>query len=161
MCGGRKIVNSNEIGELTSPNFPHYSVVNPDCHWILIASQPEEHITLTFTRIDIHESDSCEHNYVEVRDGDSGGGSDLTVSPLIGRYCGNRIPAPVTSQGNALYITNSMGVFRATYATSTSYCGGDFTSDEGYFMSPVSLRKLNLLNSENFLNFIANSQFLQ
>jgi cubilin len=137
MCGGRKIVNSNEIGELTSPNYPHHSVTNPDCHWILMAAQPEEHITLTFTRLDIYESETCEHNFVEVRDGDSGGGLDLAASPLIGRYCGNRIPAPITSQGNALYITNAMGVFRATYATSTSYCGGEFTSESGYFMSPV------------------------
>ncbi|CAG2107294.1 unnamed protein product, partial [Medioppia subpectinata] len=134
-CGGRKVLNSNEMGELTSPNYPLHSVVNIACHWILIASKPEEHITLTFTRIDIRESQNC-NDYVEVRDGDSGAGMDLAASPLIGKYCGDRIPAPITSQGNALYITNSFGIFRATYATSTSFCGGDITSQEGIFQSP-------------------------
>ena len=133
-------MNDNEVGELTSPNFPHHSIVNPNCHWTIIASKPEEHITLTFTRIDITESQDCQHHYVEVRDGDSGGGTDLAASPLIGKYCGDRIPAPITSQGNALYITNSFGLFRATYSTSTSFCGGDITSQEGIFQSPVSNR---------------------
>lgn len=139
MCGGRKTLASNEMGEITSPNYPAHSVQNPNCHWILIASQPQEHITMTFTHIDTSEvSQDCTNHYVEVRDGDSGGGSDLTTSPLIGRYCGDRMPAPITSQGNALYITSSFGIFRATYATSTSFCGGEFTAVEGHFMSPVS-----------------------
>ena len=138
MCGGRKVLKTNEMGELTSPNYPVHSVLNPNCHWILMASQPEEHITLTFTHIDIHETDDCEHHFVEVLDGDSGGGTDLTASPRIGKYCGDRIPPPITSQGNALYITNNFGIFRATYATSTSFCGGEMLAQEGFFMSPVS-----------------------
>ena len=138
MCGGRKVLGTNQIGELTSPNYPVHSILNPNCHWILIASKPEEHITLIFTHIDIHETDQCTDHYVEVRDGDSGVGTDLAASPLIGRYCGDRMPAPITSQGNSLYITNTFGIFRATFATSTSFCGGEFTSQEGYFMSPVS-----------------------
>ena len=140
MCGGRKLLGTNEIGELTSPNYPVNSILNPNCHWILIASEPTEQITLTFTHIDIHAADDCTEHYVEVRDGDSGVGTDLSASPLIGRYCGDRIPAPITSQGNSLYITNSFGTFRATYTTSTSFCGGELTAQEGYFMTPVSLR---------------------
>ncbi|XP_054159895.1 LOW QUALITY PROTEIN: cubilin-like [Oppia nitens] len=140
LCGGRKVLGSNEVGELTSPNFPHHSVYKPDCHWILVASQPEEHITLTFTRIDISGTD-CEQNYVEVRDGDNGGtdgGSNPTASsPLIGKYCGDKVPPPITSLGNSLYIVNTFGLFRATYTTSTSYCGGTFTSHEGVFQSPA------------------------
>ena len=139
MCGGRKMLSTNEAGELTSPNYPVQSVNNPNCHWILMASNSEEHITLTFTHIDVHNSDNCQNQFVEVRDGDSGGGNDMTASPLIGRYCGDRVPAPITSQGNALYITSSFGIFRATYATSTSFCGGEFTAIEGHFNSPVSI----------------------
>ena len=150
MCGGRKVLGTNEMGELTSPNYPVHSIINLNCHWILIASEPEDHITLTFTHIDINAGNDCNEHFVEVRDGDSGGGTDLAASPLIGRYCGDRIPAPVTSQGNALYITNSMGIFRAIYATSTSFCGGEFTAQEGYFMSPVCLQRL----STNYYLFI-------
>lgn len=141
---------SDSTGELTSPNYPTLSVNNPNCHWILIASNPEEHITLTFTHIDIHNADNCEKSFVEVRDGDSGGDNDLTSSPLIGRYC-DRIPAPITSQGNALYITSSFGIFRATYATSNSFCGGDFTAVEGHFNSPVSVRTKPIDNKILFL----------
>lgn len=41
---------------------------------------------------------SCQYDYVEVRDGDS------LNSRIIGRYCGNELPAPIRSTGNSLHI---------------------------------------------------------
>ena len=60
-------------------------------------------------------SPNCTSDYVRVRDGDD---SD---APVVGTYCLNRVPAPITSQGSALYLhmegRSGLGVgFRATYS---------------------------------------------
>lgn len=44
------------------------------------------------------ETDECEHNYLEIRDGDD------KDAPLRGRYCHNRAPPPITSYGSALFV---------------------------------------------------------
>lgn len=134
ICGGRKVIGDNEIGELTSPNYPHESVQNGVCHWILSASSPDKHISFIFTHIESHMlEEQCSLVGIELRDGDT------NQSPLIGRYCGSRVPPPIVTEGSALFISKSeLIIFRATYSTSTSHCGGDFTGEQGYFMSPVS-----------------------
>ena len=133
ICGGRKVIGDNEIGELTSPNYPHESVQNGVCHWILTASSPDKHISFIFTHIESHILEQCSSAGIELRDGDT------NESPLIGRYCGSQVPPPIVTEGSALFINKSeLTIFRATYSTSTSHCGGDFIGEQGYFMSPVS-----------------------
>lgn len=42
--------------------------------------------------------DYCNYDYVQVRDGDS------PDSPLLGIYCGNKLPPTLISSGNTLLI---------------------------------------------------------
>ncbi|RWS11455.1 cubilin-like protein, partial [Dinothrombium tinctorium] len=132
ICGGIKTIESGETGALTSSNYPHTSVQKQFCNWTLQAKQPGERVTLTFTRIEGRRGASCVLDYVEVREGDSSDG------PVIGRFCANdRLPAPITSEGSALWVSlHSKAVFRAVYTTGVSSCGGQFDSEKGYFMSP-------------------------
>ena len=46
----------------------------------------------------IENHDNCVYDFLEVRDG-----SDES-SPLIGRYCGYKIPDDIESTGNKLYV---------------------------------------------------------
>lgn len=69
------------------------------CHWHVTSSKAESTVTLKFITFDFLKSDpSCLKDYVEIRNG-------LTKhAPLIGRYCGDKIPAPVQSSGNGLWV---------------------------------------------------------
>ena len=70
-----------------------------DCRWLVTPAKPESTVTLKFTTFDFLKSDpSCTKDFVEIRNG-------LTKhAPLIGRYCGHKIPAPVQSSGNGLWV---------------------------------------------------------
>lgn len=70
-----------------------------DCQWHVTSSKAESTVTLKFITFDFLKSDpSCLKDYVEIRNG-------LTKhAPLIGRYCGDKIPAPVQSSGNGLWV---------------------------------------------------------
>ncbi|RWS30688.1 cubilin-like protein [Leptotrombidium deliense] len=132
VCGGTKTVDKSYYSQyvISSSNYPHKSLTNQYCNWTLKAADPNDKIMLTFTRLQADESVNCT-NYVEVREGDTGEG------PLIGRYCGKRVPAQIASQGNAMHVyLHSNAIFRAVYTTSTSVCGGYFEADEGHFMTP-------------------------
>lgn len=65
-------------------------------------------------------SNNCSHDIVSVYGGDS------LQSPLIGTYCGTRIPASITSFGSVLTVnfvsdsTIEQSGFRAIYTKSTS-----------------------------------------
>ena len=70
-----------------------------DCQWHVTSSKEDGTVTLKFTAFDFSKSDpSCNKDYVEIRNG-------LTKhAPLIGRYCGDKMPAPVQSSGNGLWV---------------------------------------------------------
>jgi len=46
----------------------------------------------------VENHDNCVYDYVEIRDGIDAG------SPLLGKYCGYRIPDDVRSSTNQLYV---------------------------------------------------------
>jgi hypothetical protein len=79
-----------------------------------------DRITLTFTHMDLERYSSCIHDYVVVFDGDNANGT------VIGRYCGNRIPTSMTSQGSSMTVqfvsdpSVQLSGFRALYTTSIS-----------------------------------------
>lgn len=70
-----------------------------DCQWHVISSDDKGTVTLKFTTFHFSKSDpSCSKDYVEVRNG-------LTKhAPLIGKYCGGKLPSPVQSSGNGLWV---------------------------------------------------------
>ncbi|XP_050407117.2 cubilin, partial [Patella vulgata] len=134
-CGGRK--NSETDGAIMSTNYPQAYDRNSNCTWLIKADHNSDRITLTFTHMDVEQRGSgCNHDYLRVLDG-----NDVN-SPEIGTYCGTTVPAPITSQGSAMFVvfisdgySQSSG-FRATYTKSASSCGGVFTAQSGSFTSP-------------------------
>lgn len=104
------------------------------CEWRVTATHGER-IVLNVTQLDIYESDSCETDYLEVRDG------YWHKSPLLGRYCGTgHIPEMLLSTGYRMLIiyrtsSNQNGHvgFKAYYE---AVCGGDVVMEEGLLQSP-------------------------
>jgi len=147
-CGG---TFTTPTGEIKSPYFPNPYPNERECQYII--RQPVgSTITLTFLSFDIEASrnGNCSHDYLEIHNGESADG------PLIGRYCGSMVPAPVQSAGSSLWLkfatddsVQNHG-FRATYETSNldagggsvdgtgtaGRCGGSLTGQVGMFQSP-------------------------
>lgn len=67
--------------------------------WLPPPASPRQCIDLFFDeKYSIEPSWECKFDHIEVRDGPFG------FSPIIGRYCGQEIPAYVRSSGRYLYI---------------------------------------------------------
>ncbi|XP_008147050.2 cubilin [Eptesicus fuscus] len=134
VCGGYILTNSFDT--ISSPLFPANYPDNQNCSWIIQAQPPFNHITLSFTHFGLESSTTCTRDFLEILDGNYGD------APLRGRYCGTSLPHPITSFSNALtlkFISDSSlssDGFHATYAASSSACGGDFHMAEGTFDSP-------------------------
>uniref|UniRef100_A0A8B9GL35 Cubilin n=1 Tax=Amazona collaria TaxID=241587 RepID=A0A8B9GL35_9PSIT len=135
-CGS--FIETDSVGgAISSPLYPVKYPKNQNCSWIIQAQEPFNHVTLSFTDLDIGSNrQNCTMDFVEILDGNN------YEAPLQGRYCGSTIPHPVTSFSNALvvnFISNNDSaarVFHATYAASSSSCGGAFHMDRGSFNSP-------------------------
>ncbi|KAM5158320.1 cubilin [Mantella aurantiaca] len=135
---GSSIVTDSVGGVISSPLYPANYPNNQNCTWIIQASEPFNHVTLSFTDFETQGRNlNCTEDFVEILDGNNDG------SPSKGRYCGQLIPHPVTSFSNALvvkFVSNSYTTlrgFRATYSASTSACGGDLHMENGAFNSPA------------------------
>ncbi|XP_047205867.1 cubilin [Girardinichthys multiradiatus] len=127
-CGG---TFTESEGILISPNWPNNYAHNRQCIY-LITLPSREKVALNFTNMDLENHSGCSFDYVEVRDG------RMESDPLIGKYCGSSLPAPVLSSSNSLWIrfrsdsSVSRAGFRATYSVA---CGGTL-SGTGQFRSP-------------------------
>ncbi len=120
-CGSRLTVHYG--GAITTPNYPGMVDKNTNCSWVLVSPSPDDRISLTFTYMDLtmHLRDElCQHNYLEVLDGED------SEAPSLYKACGGgRMPPTLTSRGNAL-VLNFVGIgygehgFRAVYDVSSS-----------------------------------------
>ncbi|XP_072431088.1 cubilin [Chiloscyllium punctatum] len=127
-CGG---TYEDSKGILTSPNWPNPFPSNTQCVYII--QQPTgERIHLQFTHMELEFNNSCSSVYVEVHDG----GTEM--DPLISKFCGSTLPAPITTSGNKMWIkfkadvSTSKGGFLALYEVA---CGGTLNGD-GVIESP-------------------------
>ncbi|NXY67496.1 CUBN protein, partial [Glareola pratincola] len=135
-CGS--FIESDSVGAaISSPLYPAKYPNNQNCSWIIQAQEPFNHVTLSFTDFDVENNrQNCTTDFVEILDGNN------YEAPLRGRYCGTTLPHPITSFGNALvvnFISNNNITargFHATYAASSSSCGGTFHMERGAFNSP-------------------------
>ncbi|XP_030055456.1 cubilin isoform X1 [Microcaecilia unicolor] len=135
-CGS--LIMTDSIGAaLSSPLYPAIYLHNLNCSWIIRAQEPFNHVTLSFTNFIIeNRNQNCSTDFVEILDGDN------LDAPIRGRYCGSTFPHPITSFGNALVVNfvsddvRAAEGFRATYAASSSACGGTFHMERGAFSSP-------------------------
>ncbi|XP_069504454.1 cubilin [Ambystoma mexicanum] len=135
-CGS--FISVSSIGAtISSPLFPATYPINQNCSWIITAQEPFNHVTLSFIDFEVENRNrNCSTDYVEILDGDN------LDAPLHGRYCGTSLPHPVTSFSNSMlvsFVSNSAYSakgFRASYAASSSACGGTFYMQRGAFNSP-------------------------
>lgn len=79
-------------GRFTTPYYPNSYPVNFECVWQIDAT-PGNSISLTIESFDMEESDGCNNDYLEIRE-------DSERGPLIGVYCGKKVPPVVHSKGS-------------------------------------------------------------
>ncbi|XP_043916230.1 cubilin-like [Protopterus annectens] len=135
-CGS--FITTDDLGgAISTPLYPSNYPNNANCTWIIMAQEPYNHVTISFTDFEIENRyGNCSSDAVEFLDGDN------SEAPSIGRYCGNVMPHPITSFSNGLvvnFVSDAITVakgFRATYAASTSACGGVYHMVSGAFNSP-------------------------
>ncbi|XP_046880031.1 cubilin [Hypomesus transpacificus] len=127
-CGG---TFTESEGILISPNWPNSYAHNRQCIYVLRLPVGEV-VSLNFTHMDLETHTGCLFDYVEVRDGAS------ETAPLIGKYCGTTLPAPISTTSHFLWLrfksdsSVSRSGFRALYEVG---CGGTF-SGTGQIRSP-------------------------
>ncbi|KAG7463989.1 hypothetical protein MATL_G00182460 [Megalops atlanticus] len=91
-------------GVIESPGFPDKYPHNLDCTFIIIVP-PRMDVTLTFLTFDLENDPllvgegDCKYDWLEVWDGLP------QVGPLIGRYCGTKIPPEIQSSTGLLSLS--------------------------------------------------------
>ncbi|XP_032222850.1 uncharacterized protein LOC116604499 [Nematostella vectensis] len=94
-CGGRQ---SGQQGVVFSPGYPGQYPTRTRCVWVLVAPSANQKIRLSFDAFEIEPSEVCRYDWLVLRDGSS------ADNPLIAKFCGNSIPATVTSSAGFLWI---------------------------------------------------------
>ncbi|KAF0026179.1 hypothetical protein F2P81_020916 [Scophthalmus maximus] len=91
-------------GLIESPGFPDKYPHNLECSFIIVVP-PSMDVTLTFLTFDLENDPlpggegDCKYDWLEVWDGLPG------VGPLIGRYCGTRVPPEIQSSTGILSLS--------------------------------------------------------
>ncbi|XP_042638906.1 procollagen C-endopeptidase enhancer 1 [Orycteropus afer afer] len=95
-CGGRL---EKAQGTLTTPNWPE-SDYPPgiSCSWHIIAP-PEQVISLTFGKFDLEPDTYCRYDSVSVFNG-----AVSDDAKRLGKFCGDKVPSPISSEGNELLV---------------------------------------------------------
>uniref|UniRef100_A0A452V7P4 Metalloendopeptidase n=1 Tax=Ursus maritimus TaxID=29073 RepID=A0A452V7P4_URSMA len=119
-------------GNFSAPGFPNGYPSYSHCVW-RISVTPGEKIVLNFTSMDLFKSRLCWYDYVEVRDG------YWRKAPLLGRFCGDHVPEPLTSTDSRLWVefrSSSSILGKGFFAVYEATCGGDINKDAGQIQSP-------------------------
>ncbi|KAK2718001.1 protein tolkin-like [Artemia franciscana] len=110
MCGGEL---TTEDGHLESPNYPDDYQPSKECVWKITV--PADHtVALKFQSFEIENHDNCVYDYLEIRDGTE------ENSPLIGIFCGHKVPDDIKSTGPHLWVkfVSDSSVQKAGFAAS-------------------------------------------
>ncbi|OXU20544.1 hypothetical protein TSAR_014165, partial [Trichomalopsis sarcophagae] len=129
-CGG---IFTTESGEITSPGY-HSGSYKPGliCEWEIRLPE-NSRVKINWLHFDVEQSRNCMFDAVEVFQGAT------TDSPLVGRYCGSRIPPTLSVKSNKVLIrfesdmSLEEGGFVVKYEVE---CGGTFTEPSGIIKSP-------------------------
>lgn len=111
-------VLEGDRGELLTPGFPALNYESDALYQWMIRVPDGEKIRLTFTAFDL-VPESC-GDFVDIYDGTSDGAAQL------GRFCGNKVPAPVLSSGSSMVVrfksdsSGSAKGFSATYTLASA-----------------------------------------
>ncbi|KAF9421742.1 hypothetical protein HW555_002423 [Spodoptera exigua] len=137
-CGA--LIKTKDDGIIQSDNFIRHT--NKSCIWTILADSPDQKISLTITLLSIPKDNNvitnrtCPSSYLRVLDGDD------KYAPLIGEYCGRKVPPMIVSRGSAVtveygsYTGAPTGMFSAHYSALSNACGGTLKSEEGTIASP-------------------------
>ncbi|KAM8939404.1 ovochymase-2-like [Pelodytes ibericus] len=136
-CGSAKDLYDKK-GTFTSMRFPSTYSNDASCTWNIVAPE-DKVIHLHFNNFLIEESNGCLNDRVLI--------SDKLGS--LGTHCGSYIPSDIVSYTNEVsvnFISNNRVVdtgFAVTWEAvdpsvipGIAFCGGNFNSDNGEFMSP-------------------------
>ncbi|XP_046746260.1 cubilin-like [Diprion similis] len=140
-CGARIVTREAGIIRMDPTVGLHTHIEN--CTWTIIAEDPADHVTLTLTDMRVLTSitsDECMELSIKVFEGEA------TDGPLLGTWCGTKVPPPITSHGNVLsiqarsqlleYGSLYMARFTGAYSVLNTACGGTYTSEHGAIATP-------------------------
>uniref|UniRef100_A0A4W3GNC2 Metalloendopeptidase n=1 Tax=Callorhinchus milii TaxID=7868 RepID=A0A4W3GNC2_CALMI len=122
----------DSTSNFTSPGFPNGYPSYTHCVW-RISVTPGEKIVLNFTTMDLFKSRLCWYDYIEVRDG------YWRKAPLLGRYCGDKLPEVLISTDSRMWIefrSSSNWVGKGFAAVYEAICGGEIHKESGQIQSP-------------------------
>ncbi|XP_054716859.1 tolloid-like protein 1 [Uloborus diversus] len=111
---------SSTDGVVSSPNYPDNYPSRKECTWRFDAT-PGHRIKLVFDSFELEPHQECAYDHVALYDGDS------AESPLLGRFCGSKVPHPILSTAHTMLMAfrSDPSVQRNGFrATHTTVCGG-------------------------------------
>ncbi|XP_035530820.1 procollagen C-endopeptidase enhancer b [Morone saxatilis] len=128
-CGGRL---TKEQGSVKTPNWPNSNYpAGISCSWH-ISVEPSNVIEVKFVKLDLEPDTYCRYDYVALFNG-----GERDNSRRIGKFCGDRAPGTIVTNGNELLVqfVSDLSVtsdgFMAYYSSvpggsRTPTTGGDF-----------------------------------
>ncbi|XP_011185073.1 cubilin homolog [Zeugodacus cucurbitae] len=132
-CGG--IIDVESHGTVASPGSPGNYPKNRDCIWHLRAPN-NKRFKLTFFSLQIEKHDSCNFDYLEIKDA-------ISDSTIV-KYCNSTAPSPLMLPTNEAIIhfhsdnIDTDAGFQIYYSTEERVpgCGGTYTTKLGTITSP-------------------------
>ncbi|CAO1402934.1 unnamed protein product [Diamesa serratosioi] len=118
--GGCKYEITAPAGHIYSPNYPDLYPPQKDCIWHF-STTPGHRIRLVFNIFEIEPHQECAYDHIAIYDGNS------PDSHTLGRFCGSKLPHPISSTSNEMYmIFNSDGSVhrKGFFASHSTVCGG-------------------------------------
>uniref|UniRef100_A0A087XPJ8 Metalloendopeptidase n=1 Tax=Poecilia formosa TaxID=48698 RepID=A0A087XPJ8_POEFO len=112
-------------GTLSSPNWPDKYPSRKECTWDITAT-PGHRVKIAFSEFEIEQHQECAYDHLEAFDGDS------DAAAILGRLCGNKIPEPLVSTGNKMYlrfISDASVQRKGFQASHSTECGGRLKAD--------------------------------
>nr|XP_037270267.1 tolloid-like protein 1 [Rhipicephalus microplus] len=88
---------SAPLGEINSPNYPDAYPSRKDCAW-LFTTTPGHRLKLIFNDFELEPHQECAYDHISLYD------SDSTDAPTLGRFCGAKVPHPILSTTNRMYM---------------------------------------------------------
>ncbi|XP_057711729.1 procollagen C-endopeptidase enhancer b [Corythoichthys intestinalis] len=128
-CGGRL---TKSQGSVQTPNWPNSNYpAGISCSWY-ISVEPGNVIEVKFAKLDLEPDTYCRYDYVALFNG-----GERDDSRRIGKFCGDRVPGTIVTNGNQLLVqfVSDLSVtsdgFMAHYnsiarGSRTPTAGGDF-----------------------------------
>ena len=128
-CGGSLTATT---GVIRSPISNGKYLTNQNCTW-QISLPTGVAVQLRFGFIDIEQAGNCAKDYVEIRNGIA------PDSPVLGKYCGNNIPAVINSTNNQVsvrFVTDGATQLTGFNLTYNRYVeGNENFYSQGYFLN--------------------------